>query len=438
MAKYRILSLDGASAFDGGGYVTVGLLQKLRRKSKDFLDHVDLFAGTSAGGWTALFLALQDKPSSALKPGKNGEDSPLLEFWKGIMYALSPGQAQSLGRMLLAATGQCALTSFAPLRDYFNGVFEEKKMGDLKHHVAVTSFQLDSKNEGASAGTASSRKAHDSGGAAGGRVRKAIDPRCWKDKIFHNFTNAELDFPRRLPGEKVVDEVDLDEKIADVAMRTGACPVLAPIVQGAAAQPGPGYLDGGVFANNPAMCALAQALRVKRNKRNVRTVKLEDIRLLSVGNGFVPVFLEAENSGNGFADWGYVRWFLGPPRVGMLINMFMSAGSTAASYQCRALLGERFLRFQPTLDMPVIAVSGEQVKSALQVVDDRLAAVEQDLAAALRPTTRGSTPFEDQHLLKKHKAATGRVLLPGQVIKWFEEEGWFDDPAKAASRRKRK
>ena len=59
MSPYRILSLDG-----GGirGWLTATLLQRLQDDLKgqgypDFLDEVQLFAGTSTGGLLALGLA---------------------------------------------------------------------------------------------------------------------------------------------------------------------------------------------------------------------------------------------------------------------------------------------------------------------------------------------------------------------------------------------
>ena len=51
---YRILSLDG-----GGirGIITILLMERLLERQPDWLERVDLFAGTSTGGILSLGLA---------------------------------------------------------------------------------------------------------------------------------------------------------------------------------------------------------------------------------------------------------------------------------------------------------------------------------------------------------------------------------------------
>ena len=56
---YRILSLDG-----GGirGIITIILMERLLERQPDWLELVDLFAGTSTGGILSLGLASGLKP----------------------------------------------------------------------------------------------------------------------------------------------------------------------------------------------------------------------------------------------------------------------------------------------------------------------------------------------------------------------------------------
>jgi hypothetical protein len=56
--------------------------------------------------------------------------------------------------------------------------------------------------------------------------------RRWVPRFFHNLNDSD----------------SLDEKVVDVALRSSAAPTYFGIYQG--------YVDGGVFANNPALCAI--------------------------------------------------------------------------------------------------------------------------------------------------------------------------------------
>ena len=60
------------------------------------------------------------------------------------------------------------------------------------------------------------------------------------------------------------------------------------------------FIDGGVFSNNPAICAVSEALRFTENHR------LEDIALLSVGNVRTDENYEYEKAVN----FGLLKWVL--------------------------------------------------------------------------------------------------------------------------------
>ena len=344
MAKYKILSMDGASLFDGLGYVTPALLERvdstLRKAGRrgHFLDRVDLFAGTSSGGWTAMYLAMQKQPSDALKPRRRAGRAKLLvfqktlaEFWRDAAESMAPSQTMTPERTIMALCGVSALMSVDSGRELLIKYFgEHTTLRDLNRHVLITTFQLDNPKE---------------------------THRRWKQKIFHNFGK---DNPRST-------ETDLDEKVVDVAMRTGAAPLVGPIVHGLSGQ-GPGYVDGGVFANNPALCALAQALKVRSGVE--KALRPEDVSLISVGNGSVPVHIEATMH-RGIADWGYLPWMLDPSRLGLFLHMVMEAGMDAVEYQADRILGPKnFLRLQPECPKPLIAYSAQGVLENVRCVQD--------------------------------------------------------------------
>lgn len=178
----------------------------------------------------------------------------------------------------------------AALKEELVNQFGSKTLGDLPKRVVISSFDLD--NEAMELGKL----------------------RSWKPKYFHNF-----------PG----DDSDSHEKVVDIALRTSAAPTFFPVYQG--------YVDGGVVSNNPSVCALAQALEPSTGNQ-----KLRDTRLLSVGTGQNPKYMEAQNE-----DWGLIQW------LPHLVTLMLEGSMGVADYQCRQLLHKRYLRVNPVLPVPI-------------------------------------------------------------------------------------
>jgi patatin-like phospholipase/acyl hydrolase len=138
--------------------------------------------------------------------------------------------------------------------------------------------------------------------------------RSWKAKYFHNF-----------PG----GDSDGHERVVDVALCTSAAPTYFPTYRG--------YVDGGVVSNNPSMCAVAQALEPTTGKQ-----KLRDIRVLSMGTGYNPKYITAENE-----DWGFIEW------APHLISLMLEGSMGLADYQCRQLLETHYQRVNPVLPIEI-------------------------------------------------------------------------------------
>jgi len=173
-----------------------------------------------------------------------------------------------------------------PLKQAILDLVGEITLGDLPKRVLISSFQLDN-------------NPHTSG-----------VPRTWKAKFFHNFPSPHS---------------DAHEKVVDIALRTGSAPTYFPIYQG--------YVDGGVVVNNPSMCALAQALHPETGGQ-----KLEEVTLLSSGTGIISIYLTEKD-----ADWGLAQW------APHLLSIMIEGGVGVADYQCRQILGDRYLRIDPVL-----------------------------------------------------------------------------------------
>ena len=98
-------------------------------------------------------------------------------------------------------------------------------------------------------------------------------------------------------------------------------------------------VDGGVFANNPSMCAIND-LRQGHHAEAARPLELEEMVMVSLGtgelNGRIP-WDEARDFG--FFGWGR-----------HLLGVVMDGVSDAASFQSAQLLEGRYHRFQTALE----------------------------------------------------------------------------------------
>jgi patatin-like phospholipase/acyl hydrolase len=268
---YRILTIDG-----GGirGLLTAILLQRLEEEHPGFLDQIDLFAGTSTGGLLALGLAAGFTPTKARE----------LYEEKGT-FVFADSFWDNLTDLGTAIGAQYATDN---LKQVLAEQFGERTLADLHKKVLISAFEMDNK------------------ATAPGTVR------TWKAKFFHNF-----------PGE----DSDGDQLVVDVGVRTSAAPIYFPIYQG--------YVDGGVVAANPSMCALAQALHPPTGGQ-----ALGDIALLSLGTGRTPRYVSVTHG-----DWGWAQWINDLNILGVM----MDGSSGLADYQCRQVLGGRYHRLDPTL-----------------------------------------------------------------------------------------
>jgi patatin-like phospholipase/acyl hydrolase len=273
-------------SIDGGGIrglIATIILQRLTSTPglEDLLESADLVAGTSTGGLLALAIA-------------HNVELPLIRelyIKKGprIFDDSWLDDVTDLGRFIGAEY------DIKPLRRELKRIFGRVELGQLSKQVLITAFDLDN---------------------------KVPQRRTWKPKLFHNFAG---------PGS------DRQALAVDVGLYTSAAPTYFPSVDG--------YVDGGVYANNPAMCALAQAL----DSRYQPTPALDEIQIFSLSTGKVLQYIKQKS-----VDWGYTQW-LKP-----LVNLVLEGTTSITDYQCRQLLGERYHRvdpeFPPGVNVPLDAV----------------------------------------------------------------------------------
>jgi uncharacterized protein len=299
---FLILSLDGGGV---RGAYQAKILERLESVIP-FLHKVKLIAGSSIGGINAMGLAAGYTPSEMVELYKRRTDDI---FSKRDWMDSIAGGADELFRADYDNDG---------LKEVLEDYFDDKTLGDFDKKVLITSFDLDN---------------HDA--QSMGAATLTNSRRFWKAKLFHNYEG---------PGG------DGDQLAVDVGLRTAAAPTVFPTHQG--------YVDGGIVALNPSLCALGQAVEAGANQ--------DQIVILSVGTGCNPVYVEG-----GRLDWGLKQW---APHI---MTMFMDGMSDLPNYICNQLLPDRHVRICPHLPEEVKLDDASKVDDLIEWADNA------DLSAAI-------------------------------------------------------
>jgi patatin-like phospholipase len=294
-ATYRILSLDGGGIH---GLLTARLLQQIDGQAPGFLKQANVFAGTSAGAIIALVLA-SSKPEER---SARLNDCARLFSDPHLMHNSRIGYAQ-------AVAGAGPLYAEEPWRRRVTallGTGSRTLNNLLPANVIIPAFELDSG-----------------------------DPqhRNWRPRIFHNFNQQN-------PGHaEWFTHGGGDTRAIDVALRSSAAPIVTPVYQG--------FIDGGVFANNPSVCAIGVVLHHEENAGPDRHI-LQEINMVSVGSGQKRAYLRADPLG--IERWGWFEWMAHPEHPLALVEVLFDSGSEVVDFQAHHLLGkQRYLRVDPPL-----------------------------------------------------------------------------------------
>jgi patatin-like phospholipase/acyl hydrolase len=300
---YKILSIDG-----GGirGLISSILLQRLVKTPglEHLLDEIDLVAGTSTGGLIALGIAhgldLSQIVELYFEKGPDVFDDSLLD------------DILDLGRV------RGAEYDIEPLQEEIQQLLGESTLGDLSKRVLITAFDLDNFDKLVEEGEV------------------GMKPRQWKPKLFHNFEG---------------EGNDRSELAYKVGLYTSAAPTYFPSFEG--------FVDGGVFANNPSMCALAQSQDIRYEP----TPALEDVVLFSLGTGMNLYHIEGQTH-----DWGYAQW------APMLVTLMLDGIAGIADYQCSQLLNSQYHRLAPVIpegvSVPLDAVSPDKMNFMVEFASE--------------------------------------------------------------------
>lgn len=261
MAKFQILSLIGGGI--RGAFVTSYLKELEQKLGRPIAESFDLIAGTSTGGIIAAGLAF----------GLSAEKMHqfYVDYGASIFTERSPYKAKGIYRYL-----------FPPV----NWIFKKKTGGGL--HTAFRArycpFALE--------------KSFDL--AFGDHTLGDIN--C--TRLIMPAVNLTKGVPHVFRSTHLPEAVhDKDIKIAEAIIATTAAPTYFPHRQiGEDA-----FVDGGVWAADPSMLAIAEAIRVQQLSKEMLDPTAEivtnDIHLLSVGTGRADFSLSPPGGDAGLLFW---------------------------------------------------------------------------------------------------------------------------------------
>jgi len=280
MAKlFKVLSIDG-----GGirGIVPAVILSEIERVTgKPIAQLFDLIVGTSSGGILALGLA---KPGEDGKPGFSAEDGVKLLADEGSRI-FSRSTWHTVRSVWSVEQEKYPVEGIeAVLQEYFG----DTRLKDAVTPVLITSYEIERRT-----------------------------PFFFKSEKARSAEGKEYDFP-----------------MWQVARATTAAPTFFEPAKLSTDDPPRDYalVDAGIFANNPAMCAFAEARAMHPGA---------DILIASFGTGELTQPILYEDA----SGWGLRQW------AKPLFGISFDGTSSTVHYQLTQLLSEkRYFRFQSKLN----------------------------------------------------------------------------------------
>lgn len=294
---YAILSIDG-----GGirgilpGQMLVALEDRLQKRSGNpdarIADYFDLMAGTSTGGILVTLL---------LCPGKDGR--PRFTAKEAVDLYLLHGSKIFIRPFIESLTNPWGLNDpkypAKHIEELLQEYFGSTRLSDLLKPCIITSYNIETRA-----------------------------PHFFTQ---HDARNKEgYDFPLR-----------------DVARATSAAPTyFEPAL--ATSTTGVSYplVDGGVFANNPALCAYAEARQIFASmEKEGKTAVAADMLMVSMGTGTVEKPYKYELA----KEWGMMGW------VQPILDIMMSGSSETIDFQIDKMFDaagvkDQYIRLMPDLN----------------------------------------------------------------------------------------
>ncbi len=305
MRLIKILSIDG-----GGirgilpGQILISLEKKLQQKSANpnarLSDFFDLIAGTSTGGILSALYLSPDSSTNAITKAKFSAEEAVdlyLKYGSEIFNRSFLKEVETFDGILGDKFDS------APLEENLKKYFDNLKLSQCLKHCIITSYD-----------------------------------------IFHR---TPFFFRQR----KAKENPDYDFLLWQVARSTSAAPTyFEPALAKSFAGNEFPLVDGGVFANNPTLCAYAEARQIfesgieERRARGKKMASASEMFILSVGTGTVKVPYQYEKA----KSWGLAGW------ARPVIDIMMSGVSDTVDFQLQQIFDavghpENYIRLMPDL-----------------------------------------------------------------------------------------
>jgi patatin-like phospholipase/acyl hydrolase len=348
--RFRVLSIDG-----GGirGLIAARVIARLEElvsseagEERRMADCFHMFAGTSTGGLLALGLTVPD-PTDPARPRLSGSDLVELYMSEGPrIFGDTLHKLISLGGWIGPKHSEGRLAK--ALRDRFG----EARLRDALRELIVTSYDM-----------------------------------------------AEPG-PHFFKRWRARESADRDVPMVDVGLATSAAPTYFP----SHGLGGRALVDGGVFAANPSVAAVVEAL--KRRDEEPRDLGPGDLLLVSLGTGQH----ETGHEQSEVRGWGRIGWIWPRRQDPALIAAFLDGQSDAADHWVEILLnhepgravadpaaegtGPRYYRFQTKLPVSTpLDDAGERALKQLNDAADRLLDVQDDRLREVARRLARATPL---------------------------------------------
>ncbi len=337
----HILALDGGGV---RGLVTAIILESLEKKlqknnpHKALRDYFDVIAGTSTGSLIACALS------------KGLSASEIKDFYihnSQIIFPPSRIVVHSILNWIRLGSSH-PIYSDEGLRMVLKYIFGKLKFGELKKPTIVTSYDTYNRQAVVFKNT---KIAHQ-------------DIPIWE------ICRASSAAPIGFPGYEMKHKAFLE----DLRLKGYAIPKNSGIP----------LIDGGVFANNPALCAIAERLRwnsrlpdnSKWNDSIPENVPQKDIVVASFGTGQQVKKIGATQ----VKQWGALEW-LSPRNDLPLLDVLFDGAGDAVCYIAQQIFGNYYFRFQPHFDtnIPTFSAKRQNLDAMIKCTEEYLTQPEVDI-----------------------------------------------------------
>lgn len=281
MKKVRILSLDGggmrgiipATVLE---YVENKIIEITKNPNARLADYFDLVAGTSTGGILSGFYLTPNPEKNPNQPNTKYKASEAIDFYEndGIKIFNDSKKWNWFGLRQLFNAAQYSPKA---LEKILNREFKDLKMSNLYKPCIITTYNMFSKNA--------------------------------------------FFFSSREPKEK-----QREFYLRDVLRSTSAAPTYFPpaFIKNLSTLKKMVNIDGGVFANNPAMCAYSEGRASSFGDISFPSAK--DMLILSIGTGGGQFNLPNVKKSS---KWGILSWATSIP------NIMMDGSIDTVDYQMK-------------------------------------------------------------------------------------------------------